>query len=38
MNIEYLNKSKFRSRFKLSEKDKNYINEKGMGKIREHAE
>ena len=32
-----LNKSKFRSSFHLSEKDKKYINEKGMDEIRKHA-
>lgn len=30
-------KSKFRSRFKLSEKDIEYINKKGLDKIEEHA-
>ena len=33
-----LEKSPFRSRFALSEKDKAYIREKGMGVIRSHAE
>ena len=33
-----LNKSKFRSSFKLSKKDKEYIAEKGMDVIRSHAE
>ena len=32
-----LSKSKFRSSFHLSEKDKEYINEKGIEKVREHA-
>lgn len=32
-----LSKSKFRSSFKLNEKDKNYIREKGLDKIEEHA-
>ena len=32
-----LNKSKFRSRFHLSSKDKEYVFEKGLPKIREHA-
>ena len=32
-----LSKSKFRSSFKLKEKDINYINEKGLNVIREHA-
>lgn len=32
-----LEKSKFRNSFKLSEKDINYIKEKGINKIREHA-
>lgn len=32
-----LNKSKFRSRFHLSNKDKAYICEKGLTKIEEHA-
>ena len=32
-----LSKSKFRSIFKLKEKDINYIDEKGFDKIREHA-
>lgn len=38
--IYYLNalkKSKFRSRFHLKEKDKQYVKEKGMEKVREHA-
>ena len=32
-----LSKSKFRSSFHLKEKDKEYIKDKGMDKIREHA-
>ena len=32
-----LSKSKFRSKFKLSLKDKEYIKEKGIKKIKEHA-
>ena len=32
-----LSKSKFRSSFKLKEKDKKYIEEKTLSKIREHA-
>ncbi len=32
-----LSKSKFRSKFKLSIKDKIYIKEKGLNKIRKHA-
>ena len=32
-----LNKSRFRSKFHLKEKDKLYIQEKGIDKIREHA-
>ena len=32
-----LQKSDFRSRFRLSEKDKQYIADKGMAVIREHA-
>lgn len=39
--IEYvlyrLNKSKFRSSFSLKEKDKEYVKEKGLEKIKEHA-
>ncbi len=35
--LEKLAKSKFRSSFKLKEKDKIYIKEKGMIKIRKHA-
>ena len=41
MNIDdilfKLSKSKFRSSFHLKEKDKEYIKDKGMDKIREHA-
>ena len=33
-----LQKSEFRSRFRLSKKDKQYIADKGMAVIREHAE
>lgn len=33
-----LSKSKFRSRFKLSAKDKEYIAKKGLDTIRSHAE
>lgn len=32
-----LEKSKFRSRFSLGEKERNYINEKGMATIERHA-
>ena len=32
-----LKKSQFRARFHLSEKDKKYIEEKGMNEIRKHA-
>ena len=32
-----LNKSKFRAKFHLSEKDKKYVNEKGIDVIRKHA-
>ena len=35
--LEKLAKSKFRSSFKLKEKDKEYINEKGMTKIKSHT-
>ena len=35
--IERLNKSKFRSSFKLSNKDKLYIKEKGIDLIESHA-
>ena len=40
MNYEVLNKlklSKFRSSFKLKDKDINYIKKNGMNKIKEHA-
>lgn len=40
MNYEVLNKlklSKFRSSFKLKEKDINYIKKNGMDKIKDHA-
>ncbi len=36
--LDKLQKSKFRSSFHLSKKDKAYINEKGMETIRLHAE
>ncbi len=36
--LEKLKKSKFRSRFHLSEKDKAYIKQKGMEQIKLHAE
>ena len=36
--LKKLERSKFRSRFHLSEQDRNYILEKGMGEIRQHAE
>jgi hypothetical protein len=32
-----LNKSKFRSKFKLSNKDRQYIQDKGIDTIRQHA-
>lgn len=35
--FEKLSKSKFRSSFHLSKKDKEYVNNKGLDKIREHA-
>lgn len=35
--FDRLNKSKFRSSFRLKEKDINYIKEKGLAKIEEHA-
>ena len=35
--LEKLNNSDFRSKFHLSKKDIDYINEKGLDKIREHA-
>lgn len=36
--LEKLKKSDFRAKFKLTEKDKNYIKEKGLDVIRSHAE
>lgn len=35
--FEKLSKSKFRSRFKLSQKDRDYIEQKGLDTIRQHA-
>lgn len=35
--LQALSKSKFRSSFNLKEKDKEYIKEKGIAKIEEHA-
>ena len=35
--FDRLKQSKFRSRFKLKEKELNYINEKGLEKIHSHA-
>ena len=35
--LQALSKSKFRSSFNLKEKDKEYIREKGIAKIEEHA-
>ena len=35
--LESLKKSKFRSKFKLSEKDRQYIQDKGIDTIRKHA-
>ncbi len=35
--LEALSKSKFRSSFNLKEKDKKYIQDKGLDKIEEHA-
>lgn len=35
--LEKLSKSKFRSSFKLKEKDKKYIDEKGINTIKNHA-
>lgn len=35
--FDRLAKSTFRSRFKLKDKEKEYINEKGIDKIRSHA-
>lgn len=37
MVLTALQKSKFRSSFKLKAKEINYINEKGLEKIKEHA-
>ena len=36
--LESLEKSKFRSKFYLTEKEKEYIKEKGMDTIKKHAE
>lgn len=36
--FERLNNSKFRSSFHLKQKDIDYINEKGLERIRQHAE
>lgn len=36
--FERLSKSSFRSRFRLTEKDKKYVEEKGIATIRRHAE
>ena len=36
--LNKLEKSKFRSRFSLKEKDKDYVRQKGMNVIRRHAE
>ena len=35
--LESLKKSKFRSKFKLTEKDRQYIQDKGIDSIRQHA-
>ena len=35
--LDSLSKSNFRSKFHLKQKDKDYIKEKGIEKIREHA-
>lgn len=35
--LDSLSKSRFRGSFKLSDKDRKYISDKGMYKIREHA-
>ena len=35
--LNSLSKSNFRSKFHLKQKDKDYIKEKGIEKIREHA-
>lgn len=37
IKLEALSKSKFRSQFHLSTKDKDYIKDKGIDKIRDHA-
>lgn len=37
IQLEALSKSKFRSGFKLKEKEKEYIKQKGLEKIEEHA-
>jgi hypothetical protein len=37
LKLEKLSKNSFRSLFHLSDKDKKYIQEKGMDTIREHA-
>ena len=36
--LEKLSRSAFRSRFHLTKKDRDYINEKGLDTIRRHAE
>ena len=36
--FERIKRSKFRSRFKLTDKDKKYIDDKGIDTIRSHAE
>ena len=36
--LEQLKQSPFRAKFKLSEKDRDYIAQKGLAVIREHAE
>lgn len=36
--LDRLQRSKFRSKFHLSDKDKEYINKKGIDVIRQHAE
>ena len=37
IQLQHLSKSKFRSGFKLKEKDKQYVQDKGIKKIRQHA-
>lgn len=37
IKLNQLNKSKFRSNFHLTDKDKNYIKEKGLETIKKHA-